>query len=332
IIGNGFDLYHGLPSSYYYFGCYLVDHYEDFYVVMGNMYNFKTYSYRMHEEPEPAIQYNLFWSDFEVNLGHLDSSWLECSLIDNLDLEWNEDAVELEVEGTENAKIVKDYFVEWVCKTLDTPIGFDIVEKSICENKLSLPGNSYFINFNYTSSLERLYKISEEDIFYIHGKANDDNPSLVVGHDNNQGINDLEKQIEEKESDLYSSYNQAMLNRINELKAEKKILENLYKPTSSIISDIEIKLNGKHFEEIYVYGLSCGSVDIPYIKCLKSMFPEAKWHFSYYDEKEKEARKSLVDQVIEPDNATYFEFKNDNAAIIEQEIIQTLGIKTYTRI
>lgn len=23
IIGNGFDLCHGLPSSYYYFGCYL---------------------------------------------------------------------------------------------------------------------------------------------------------------------------------------------------------------------------------------------------------------------------------------------------------------------
>lgn len=29
IIGNGFDLYHGLPSLYYYFGCFPAQNYVD---------------------------------------------------------------------------------------------------------------------------------------------------------------------------------------------------------------------------------------------------------------------------------------------------------------
>lgn len=40
IIGNGFDLYHGLPSSYYYFGCYLIKTDAEFYEEFSNMYDF----------------------------------------------------------------------------------------------------------------------------------------------------------------------------------------------------------------------------------------------------------------------------------------------------
>ena len=42
IIGNGFDLYHGLPTSYYYFACYLLANDETFYDELANMYGFST--------------------------------------------------------------------------------------------------------------------------------------------------------------------------------------------------------------------------------------------------------------------------------------------------
>lgn len=29
VIGNGFDLYHGLPTSYYYFACYILSTNEE---------------------------------------------------------------------------------------------------------------------------------------------------------------------------------------------------------------------------------------------------------------------------------------------------------------
>ncbi|MBU3130277.1 bacteriophage abortive infection AbiH family protein [Clostridium tagluense] len=40
VIGNGFDLYHRLPSSYYYFGCYLIEKDPEFYEEVGRRYKF----------------------------------------------------------------------------------------------------------------------------------------------------------------------------------------------------------------------------------------------------------------------------------------------------
>lgn len=42
IIGNGFDLYHGLPSNYYYYDCYLIEKDLEFYLELGEMHSVKT--------------------------------------------------------------------------------------------------------------------------------------------------------------------------------------------------------------------------------------------------------------------------------------------------
>lgn len=55
IIGNGFDLYHGLPCSYYYFGCFLAKYYPDFYEEMAQMYNFSCYRGIGYEEVETVV-------------------------------------------------------------------------------------------------------------------------------------------------------------------------------------------------------------------------------------------------------------------------------------
>ena len=40
IIGNGFDLYHGLPTSYYDFACYMLTTDEGLYTELSEMYDF----------------------------------------------------------------------------------------------------------------------------------------------------------------------------------------------------------------------------------------------------------------------------------------------------
>jgi len=40
-IGNGFDLYHGSPSSYYYFGCFLIERDLELYEELSAMYGFR---------------------------------------------------------------------------------------------------------------------------------------------------------------------------------------------------------------------------------------------------------------------------------------------------
>lgn len=61
IIGNGFDLHHGIPSSYWQFGEYLNEYAHGIY---NNVVEY------LHADDDD------FWSTFEENLAHLDSDSL----------------------------------------------------------------------------------------------------------------------------------------------------------------------------------------------------------------------------------------------------------------
>ncbi len=335
LIGNGFDLFHGLPSDYYYFGCYLIKHYPEFYSEMGRMYGFKTMiGSHFLEEFDDAVEYDLFWSKFEERLGQLDPLWLEESLIDDLDLEYPDDAVDIEIPEVTNADTIKKYFNEWVVSTLDTIKGLKIVADELGKNKLNLSNQSFYINFNYTSILEKIYGISNEKIFHIHGAADlEEGEELIVGHGNKNAIINFQKRIEEIEADTYYLSSQAERNRLNEYSAEKDILENLLKDTDALVDELRYMLRDKKIDNIYVMGLSCGSVDIPYIECIRQLYPKAIWHFSYYDNKEKEARKKLVNQLLlNQDETDYYLFKNENANEIKEKIINKLSIQMYRKI
>jgi len=87
IIGNGFDLYHGLPSSYYYFGCYLIKEQPDLYETIGNMYGF---TFR------------------KVHRTYPDDLYLE-----------NDDPIDIDMEDDIVAERLKMAFIQWVNDTLD---------------------------------------------------------------------------------------------------------------------------------------------------------------------------------------------------------------------
>lgn len=98
IIGNGFDLYHGLPTSYYFFACYFLKNYEETYDKLASMYGISrgVYIYPS-DDLTPGIVDLGFWSDFEKNLGILAYDWVENSLLDDLDLEFSDPSVTLEI-------------------------------------------------------------------------------------------------------------------------------------------------------------------------------------------------------------------------------------------
>lgn len=47
----------------------------------------------------------------------------------------------------------------------------------------------YQINFNYTNTLETLYSIDNENVCYVHGKANSNGNSIILGTRDNNDIN-----------------------------------------------------------------------------------------------------------------------------------------------
>lgn len=335
LIGNGFDLYHGLPCSYYYFGCYLAEHYPDFYVEMSSMFGFGCLRYLGYPEDDTEfVVDNIFWRTFEESLGELDSSWLEESLQDDLKLEYPDDPVELEVPGAANSQVIVEKFTEWIINTVNTNTNFDIIKDMLSGTVLTFNDEDYFINFNYTQTLEKIYDIPFSRILHIHGECDLDVEGaiteLIVGHGNKENIEALGRKIDKINESGYYLASQKEKNRLSEFEAELHILRDLRKNVDTLVVDMSRNLKAHDVEpdEIWVWGLSCGDVDKPYIKKLTSLFPNAKWMFSYYDEREKNERKRFVKELglVKVD---YFSFNNSESDNIREEIINQNGIVEF---
>lgn len=332
IIGNGFDLYHGLPCSYYFFGCFLAKYYPDFYVEMSQMFGFSCYRRVGYEEVETIVD-NIFWRTFEERLGELDSTWMEDSLMDDLGLECD-DPVDIEIPEVANAERIKKKFCDWIRTTVNTVENYRIVKSRIKRKKCKFSAEDYFINFNYTQTLQEVYKILDSRVYHIHGQCafDEEECDLIVGHGNVDAIRDLEKRIGKIESDTYYLADQGVRNRLNEYKCERSILRDLRKNVESLLHDLNFTLDykGLDVEEIWVWGLSCGDVDKPYIEFLRDRYPDAKWKFSYYDENEKSTRERYAAEIgLDESQVDYFELNNPSSEDILEEIVLENDIEEF---
>lgn len=159
--------------------------------------------------------------------------------------------------------------------------------------------DDYYLTFNYTSTLEILYPhIKPDHICHIHGSVQDDsdlvygniNDNLYSGssdfitenpnHDPDEGkdaeLSNYREYIEtvtysEKELDEYNSF---VIEKIEELN------ESMVKPIQEgILSEFLKQVN---VDEVFIYGLSIGEVDIPYLEKINVLFPKSKWIISYF--------------------------------------------------
>lgn len=333
IIGNGFDLYHGLPSSYYYFGCFLATNYPVFYREMSDMYGFQCYKMTGYEDYETAVS-DLFWKTFEEQLGYLDDCWMEGRLLDDLGLECD-DPVDLDIPERVNSGIIKEKFREWVCTTVNTKQNFDIVKSAISRNKCRFRRDDYFVNFNYTQTLREVYGVPHDRIIHIHGECelDEDCSDLIVGHGNSKHIYDIDQKIIEIERGVTWLGLQSERNRLNEYKCEKAILQDLIKDVSYLSSNLIRQLRNKELqvEEIKVWGLSCGPVDEKYIEALQRNYPDASWKFSFYSDAEKKSRADLAKR-LGISKVGYFKFLNPNSKKICEEIVLENRITEYEKI
>ena len=326
IIGNGFDMYHGLPCSYYYFGCYLLQHDEEFYRELSDMYGFTYAIMTGYEDYEYGVQ-NIFWRCFEEKLGELDTTWMEGKLEDDLNLECP-DPIDIETPEEVNAKKIKEYFQEWVSSTLDIEENYKIVKNHLRRKKLKWKDDDYFINYNYTHTLEKVYNIPSDRVFHIHGACGED-AELIVGHGNEEVITEYKDKLYEMENSPEYYGEQSFRNRCNEYRCELTILRNLRKDTESLIYDMERQLSYlDEVSEICIWGLSCGEVDMPYIERLNQLYPDASWSFSYYGDTERMDREKLARQ-LELTRVNYFQLNNPNSKNIEKLLVQENNIQTF---
>lgn len=293
IIGNGFDLAHGLKTWYWEFRKFLEHTHPEFLLLFEKLYNIETlddsepwYTEEMQKRWDKSVDHAL-WSTFEEKMGTpdiqsmldfsesvisgMDSEMIECGIKDTMDVYWREQYGYI--------KKLQKYVKEWI-------EGIDLSEIKPKKESLINNDEDYFFNFNYTNVLEEVYNI--ENVIHIHGSIG--KQAMIepfMGHCNNGDIKNYRKLA----NDANEEYNDAESSICD---AAANYLEAIYKDTSYFIKFYENffeKLNS--VDEIIIIGWSAGDVDIPYLcKIRDSISKNARWTAYFYDNESKEKIES----------------------------------------
>lgn len=265
IIGNGFDLAHDLPTKFD----------PDFKNIAVNYEQDNFWDLYQSRK-------NDIWSDFENLLGCPDFNTLE-EIFDGYDPDYvsdresDRDSIIFQTELSGNLHDALYEFADNADKYL-----FDIQSHTFF-NKILDP-NGYYINFNYTHTLEVVYDISYEHILHIHGEVGKGN--LGLGYPKGSFMPEkysydvrrkgrgpyIEVEIEEYINDIEDYY-------------VRTAYESLVNKCKSFYKEIRIDLlkdfldkNQCKIEEIVVYGHSC-AIDFDYFNYLNKRYPNAYWKF-----------------------------------------------------
>lgn len=305
VVGNGFDIAHGINSRYSDFYMYL----KSYEVQLIPMFpEYPQYARLDSISPEDRKKHDLIeklekyickedlWSSFEEALGNLDYEQLK---EDNSDYligpgsdEWTDSAnhdyqymIQEELKFTDDI----DYqFKRWICnlntKVLPLPSVLNIL--NTC-----MRNTTVFLSFNYTNTLENIYGIAPNDILYIHGKVGDSG-KLVLGHHDDSVWNvekiDTSKMTEEQ----YNNYQEYMMGEdFREVETEGIIRDYFkitYKDTDKIIHQNKFffaQLND--CDRVFILGHSLSDIDFSYFDEIKNMvMNNCMWYISCYSQED----------------------------------------------
>lgn len=257
VIGNGFDRWHGLPTSYrhfYEFAKETLDELESYYRV--------------------EVARDGPWHDFETSLGAF--NWREFYDTHN-HIDVQDDSFrpsfaycledDLREQADQHVSAIRESFREWI----------DKIDISTAERRLVLGKNAMFLNFNYTSTLETVYGIDQKDVLHIHGSS-ESFDELVFGH------GDTIEEVPERDENGDS--NRTIFT--DSERAAKYPFYALQKPVLEILeSNKEFFESLPHIRSITVIGHSLNKIDLPYFRRLASSAPNATWIVCCFDAGEK---------------------------------------------
>ncbi|MCC4612427.1 bacteriophage abortive infection AbiH family protein [Xanthomonas campestris pv. esculenti] len=247
VIGNGFDLHHGIPSRFRDFRSFV-----------------RTQDTWVFDAVEEYLPVEEGWADLEAALAEVDPD----QIIDDLGHfapsyssdDWSD-------SGHGDFQYEVDKLIERLSTDLRSLFG-----KWIRQLQIPAPGQvvhpvevldpaGAFLSFNYTTTLTRTYGIPRQQILYIHGCADMPEEELILGHawrgEDRRSLNDRPDVAE-------------LDPRLAEVHG---ILDDYFAKTFKP-SDKLIQENAEFFQwlssiqEVYLLGHSLSDVDAPYFEAM----------------------------------------------------------------
>ena len=305
IIGNGFDIMHGVKSSYYNF--------RDT-IARNNILRITLENYIRQDDVWGNFEDGLAYLDREMMLGTLDD-WLDDFDVPDED---DDDFSAADYFAAQDIATSQIYiltqelpmrFRKWISilkpLSLSKPVD-DIIKKE-----------ARYINFNYTEFLETIYGVPQENILYIHGDRRDKKTQLVLGHGHdieeifeewyqvNKNRKEFQPRLLEKDrrydhndNPVYLGYflkdetkgNWKSQMRYDAINNTVDLIEDYYENSAKKTSEV-ISRNQSCFKllegikNIVIIGHSLSKVDYPYFKEIikyNKNSSELKWFISWY--------------------------------------------------
>ncbi len=302
IIGNGFDIYHGLDTKYSSFGGYLKKYHSIIYDYLIEYYGFSDVNAEYKSKGADVL-----WSEFEETLALLDSETVLEAFSDSLarpgssefrDRDWGTFSIDIELIIKELTDNLFEAFKKFILNVKYPEL--------LNSKRLPLIKEALYLTFNYTDTLERYYEVNEKNILYIHGKAELDDNDLILGH----GVNPDNFEIEDDKppdglsSEEYEQWSDQMTDNYDhsyELGKQEMLgyFLKTFKETKSIIHENESFFeNLNEITNVVILGHSLSDVDMPYFKkVFDSISKNSQWSASYYCECEKHSHMNVMNDL-----------------------------------
>jgi len=263
IIGNGFDLFHRLPTSYSHFHNYVIGNNTELLNTLDWYFSFETgngYLWTNFEDDLRTFEASSFFDDNDnVNLSGDNVGWSSAFGLQD----------ELEEETTNLVSGIKQAFGDWI----------DSIDIELVKPVITFQEDAFFLTFNYTLVLENVYKIDPGNILHIHGDTTYGADDLIFGHNIDFP--------EEPELDENGDSNRTMFTDAEN--ASKIPLHAFRKPVEdTVLNNQRTFASLCNVREIFVLGHSLNEIDLPYLKEIIKASNNRVWYVTYYNEKEKQ--------------------------------------------
>lgn len=289
IIGNGFDIHHGINSKYRDFHNWLEENDNSTFAKLSTIYETCACDW---------------WNNFEQNLSRVSFDYInkissENALVygseDWTDADYHSAAFEVEFDMAPLLESIKQSLISWIHSLNKANRGKMRIEDD---------GKSFFITFNYTKTLEEVYNIPEKQIWHIHGCIDDED--LVIGHEktSDEIYSSLKgkevlpsKGISDEQFDDWQEYHTDDPITQSVIDASSYYIGKIKKNVENIITQHQMLFETlKNVEKIYILGFSFSPIDLPYMEEILKYINKDKviWVVSSYSSHDNRAISDFI--------------------------------------